>query len=72
MLEASQIEKMSAAERLQAIEQLWEALCRDSRELASPDWHREILTDRKVRAERGESKFLTLAQLRSRLQGSEQ
>ena len=71
MLEASQIEKMSVAERLQAIEQLWDALCRETRNLASPDWHREVIVGRKLRAERGESKFLTLAQLRSRLQGSE-
>ena len=72
MLESSQIEKMSVAERLQAIEQLWEALCREARDMASPDWHRDVLADRKARAERGEAKFLTLAQLRTRLQGAEQ
>jgi hypothetical protein len=71
MLEASQIENMSVAERLQAIEQLWDALRRETRNLALPDWHRDVLADRKLRAERGESKFLTLAQLKSRLQGSE-
>ena len=70
MLEASQVEKMSVAERIQAMEQLWDALCRETRDLASPEWHRNVLVDRKLRAERGESKFLTLAQLRSRLRGS--
>lgn len=71
MLEATQIENMSVAERLQAMEQLWDALCHDTRDLASPDWHQEVLADRKLRAQTGESKFLTLAQLRSRLRGSE-
>ena len=71
MLEASQIESMSVAERLRAIEQLWDAVRHEMRDLASPDWHRQVLADRKLRAERGESRFLTLAQLRSRLQGSE-
>ena len=71
MLEASQIENMSTAQRLQAMEQLWDALCREAGDLASPDWHREVLAERKSRAERGESKFLTLAQLRARLQGSD-
>ena len=71
MLEASQIENMSMAQRLQAMEQLWDALCREAGGLASPDWHREVLAERKSRAERGESKFLTLAQLRARLQGSD-
>ena len=72
MLEASQIDKMSVAERLQAIEQLWDAICRDAKDFASPDWHREVLAERKLRAERGESRFLTLAQLKSRLRASEQ
>jgi hypothetical protein len=72
MLEASEIDKMSLAERLRAIEQLWEAVCRETGEIASPEWHRDVLADRKARAERGEAKFLTLAQLRTRLQGSKQ
>jgi putative addiction module component (TIGR02574 family) len=71
MLEASQIEGMSVAERLQAIEQLWDAVCREAEDLISPDWHRDVLAERKQRAERGESKFLTLAQLKSRLQRAE-
>jgi len=72
MLEASEIDKMSLAERLRTIEQLWDAVCREAGDVASPEWHRDILADRKARAERGEAKFLTLAELRIRLQGSEQ
>ena len=71
MLEASEIDKMSLPERLRAIEQLWDAVCRESGDMASPEWHRDIVANRKARAERGEAKFLTLAQLRTRLQGSE-
>ena len=71
MLEASQIENMSVTEQLQAMEQLWDALCHGTKDLTSPDWHRQVLADRKKRAESGESKFLTLAQLKSRLQRSE-
>jgi putative addiction module component (TIGR02574 family) len=70
MIESSQIERMSVAERLQTMEQLWDSLCRDAA-LPSPEWHREVLTDRKARAQSGEAKFLTLDQLRSRLRGSE-
>ncbi len=72
MLESSQIDKMSVVERLQAIEQLWDAIRREAKDMASPEWHRDILADRKARAERGEATFLTLAQLRTRLRGSEQ
>ena len=51
--------------------QLWDSLTRDSDEIPSPDWHQDVLTDRKARAQRGEAKFLTLAQLRSRIRSSE-
>ena len=70
MLESSQIDKMSVVERLKAIEQLWDAICREAKDMASPEWHGDILADRKARAERGEATFMTLAQLRTRLRGS--
>ena len=71
MIEPSQIEKMSVTERLQAIDQLWDSLTRSGNEITSPDWHRDILAERKERAQRGEAKFLTLDQLRTRLRSSE-
>ncbi len=67
MIESSEIEKMSVTERLQVMDQLWDSLNRHSDEIPSPDWHRDVLADRKARAQRGEAKFLTLDQLRSRL-----
>jgi putative addiction module component (TIGR02574 family) len=71
MIETSLIDKMSVVERLQAMEQIWDALVREDGGVTSPEWHRTVLADRKARAERGETKFLTLAQLRSRLRGSQ-
>ena len=71
MIESAQIERMSVAERLLAMEQLWDSPYRHADELPSPDWHRDILAERKARAQSGEAKFLTLDQLRSRLRGSE-
>jgi putative addiction module component (TIGR02574 family) len=70
MIESALIERMSVVERLQAMEQLWDALACKGGDLVSPEWHRDVLADRKARAERGEAKFLTLEQLRSRLRGS--
>jgi hypothetical protein len=58
---------MSTVERLQAMEQLWEALCKVPGDVPSPGWHGDILAERKRRAERGEGGFLTLEQLRARL-----
>jgi Putative addiction module component len=70
MLEPAQIERMSTAERLQAMEQLWEALCKSDEEVSSPAWHGDVLADRIRRAQQGEARFLTLEQLRDRLQQS--
>jgi putative addiction module component (TIGR02574 family) len=72
MIESVEIQKMSIAERLQTIEQIWDSLYRQAESIPSPDWHGEVLADRKVRAERGDAKFLTLDQLRSRFRNSQQ
>jgi len=58
------------AERLQALEQLWEAVCRDDADVPSPAWHADVLTDRRGRAARAEARFLTLDQLKARLRVS--
>ena len=71
MIEASEIERMSVAERLQAMDQLWDSLGQSANQIPSPNWHQEVLADRKARAQRGEAKFLTLTQLRSSLRSSE-
>jgi putative addiction module component (TIGR02574 family) len=71
MIESSEIERMSITERPQAMDQLWESLNRCGDEIPSPDWHQDVLADRKARAQSGEAKFLTLDQLRSRLRSSQ-
>ncbi len=70
MLESAQIDRMTTAERLQAMEQLWEALCRSPSDVPSPSWHGDVLAERKARAEHGEAGFLTLQQLRARLRSN--
>ena len=71
MIEKREIERMSIAERLDTIEEIWQSLHHNADQVPSPEWHRDLLTDRKARAERGEAKFLTLDQLRSRLRNSQ-
>jgi putative addiction module component (TIGR02574 family) len=72
MIDSSELEKMSVTERLRAMDQLWDSLNHRGDEIPSPDWHQDVLADRKARAQRGEAKFLTLEQLRSRLRSSEE
>jgi hypothetical protein len=49
---------MSVTERLQAMDQFWDSLNRCGDEIPSPDWHQEVLAERKARAQLGEAKFL--------------
>lgn len=48
---------MTTAEKLQAMEQLWDDLCRDEQQVASPAWHGKVLAARAERVARGEGRF---------------
>jgi len=54
---------MSVTERLQEMDQLWASLNCYGDEIPSPHWHQDALAERKARAQSGEVKFLTLAEL---------
>jgi hypothetical protein len=60
MIESSELERMSVTERLRVMDQLWDSLNCCGDEIPSPDWHQDVLADRKARAQRGEAKLLTL------------
>ncbi len=68
MLQAADIEKMGLEERLQTMELLWASLAQTPESVPSPDWHAGVLADRLAKIGRGEAEFLTLPQLKDRLQ----
>ena len=68
MIQAADIEQMSLEERLQAMELLWASLTRAPDAVPSPDWHGEVLAERVAKIGRGEGEFLTIPQLKERLQ----
>ena len=68
MIQAAEIEQMSLEERLQMLELLWASLARTPDAVPSPDWHGEVLATRLAKVEQGEGKFLTIPQLKERLQ----
>lgn len=67
MIADSEIERMSFAERLKTMEQLWRSIAAEPERLESPGWHKTIIKKRLAKIEAGEGKFLTLAQLKKRL-----
>ncbi len=68
MIQAADIEQMGLEERLHTMELLWASLARTPEAVPSPDWHGEVIADRLAKIERGEGEFLTLAQVKERLQ----
>lgn len=62
-MSTAEIKKMSMGERLATMEQLWDALCHDEREPASPAWHEDVLAKRKQRMKSANARFFTLDQI---------
>lgn len=67
MITADTVERMTAAERVQAMELLWDSLATTRDEISSPAWHGKILAGRLAEVEAGGVDFLTLDELKQRL-----
>jgi len=60
-----EIKEMSTIERLQMMEELWDVLCHEEREIDSPEWHEKILKERKNKIEAGEAEFISIEALKA-------
>lgn len=58
------INKMSFAERLQAMEALWDSILHEGKEIETPQWHQSILEERKKTIEQGSAQFISLKDLK--------
>ena len=67
MIQADEIQKMSLVERLETMELLWASLARTPDAVPSPDWHRDVLAERRRKIKRGEAEFLSVPELKERL-----
>lgn len=68
MLASEEIDGMSAAERLSAMEQLWASFAKDGIDYPSPDWHAEVLEKRAKLIDSGDATTMTVDELQARLQ----
>lgn len=64
-MNALEIEKMTTVQRLQAMENLWDALLHEKVEIESPGWHQDVLKNRRKRINAGEAEFLSLKELKA-------
>jgi putative addiction module component (TIGR02574 family) len=61
---------MTVAERMELMEKIWESLRLDEEELPVPDWHREILSERLKRMEKGRVETFSIEEVRRKLKSS--
>jgi putative addiction module component (TIGR02574 family) len=61
------LDTLSVAEKVQLLESVWDSLCKKSGDVRSPQWHREVLEERKRRLESGEAKVVPWGEAKGRL-----
>ena len=64
------IQKMTIEEKLRTMEVLWDDICRKVPDLASPQWHGDILKDREEKIKQGKDKFIDWEQAKKDIQDS--
>ncbi|VAX10776.1 hypothetical protein MNBD_GAMMA26-2037 [hydrothermal vent metagenome] len=62
----TEISRMSKIERLQAMEAIWDSLIRETSEIESPAWHRDVLSNRRRKIEEGKTGFISVEELKSK------
>jgi putative addiction module component (TIGR02574 family) len=67
MLTQADIEEMTIPERMEAIDKLWISIAQSGADVASPDWHKDVLQKRMARVKSGKAKFYTIAEAREKL-----
>jgi len=51
------INQMTTAEKIRAMEDIWDDLCRHAAEIPSPSWHRDALSQREESVSKGAETF---------------
>ena len=68
------LDQMTLADKLEVMETLWADMSRNPADLPSPDWHRDVLQERKRLVDEGKLKFLdwetAIAELRNEVRGN--
>ena len=52
------LDKMTRAEKLRAMEALWDDLCRREEDVPVPQWHKDLLDERERLVEQGKARFI--------------
>ncbi len=52
------LKEMTIEEKIQAMEIIWDDLCKKAESLPSPAWHEQILSKREEKVKNGDEKFV--------------
>lgn len=68
------LDEMTLADKLEAMEKLWADISKQPNELPSPEWHREVLEERRRSVEERRVSFLdwdtAIAELKEEVRGN--
>ena len=64
------LDQMTTAEKLRALEQIWEDLCRTPNAVPSPPWHADVLQARESRVREGSAEFMEWPEAKQRIRDS--
>jgi hypothetical protein len=64
------LDEMTTEDKLAAMEQLWEDLCRNPESVPSPAWHGDVLLEREKQLQEGRAKFSALDKVKDRIRKS--
>jgi len=59
------IKKMDILERLRTMEELWDSILYEGSEIKTPEWHREIVEERKRKMKNGKAEFISIEKLKA-------
>ena len=64
------LNEMTTEEKLKAMEELWDDICRSVPDLSSPNWHRNILKKREEMLKEGKDRFIDWNQAKKDIRDS--
>jgi hypothetical protein len=67
-LSGNQLDALTVAEKVRLLEQVWQSLCCQPDTFTSPDWHADVLVERRQRLVEGSAKRIPLNEAKAQLQ----
>lgn len=64
-MDINELKQLSKTDRIQAMETLWDSLLYEDGDIETPEWHEQILAQRKKAIADGRAKFISLSELKA-------